>query len=385
MRILALNAYHSGSHLRFLDGWTQHSRHEWTVLTLPGRHWKWRMRHAALSLSSQVWAEIRRGRRWDRLWVTDMLNLAELRGLCPAVVADLPAVVYFHENQLTYPVRDPSERDLHFGFSNFLGALAADQLWFNSAFHRDAFLEALLSLLTRMPDYGHESLVTDLRLRSRVCPPGIDSTRPCGSRNAGAVRILWAARWEHDKDPECLFRALELVEQRGVAFRLSVLGQSFPEVPDCFGRARRRFQQQIDDWGFVDDRDRYQEILARSDLIVSTAIHEFFGIAVAEAAAAGCIPVLPARLSYPELFGVEPDFFYAGSATDLADRICALSSQLQTARGRELREKAMALASRFCWTRVAPMMDDQLQQLKRRCVLSERAMQDGQAAEDATD
>ena len=36
---------------------------------------------------------------------------------------------------------------------------------------------------------------------------------------------------------------------------------------------------------------------------VSAAAHEFFGIAVVEAMAAGCVPVLPTRQSYPELVG----------------------------------------------------------------------------------
>ena len=35
--------------------------------------------------------------------------------------------------------------------------------------------------------------------------------------------------------------------------------------------------------------------------MLSTARHEFFGVAVVEALLAGCLPWLPDRLSYPEL------------------------------------------------------------------------------------
>ena len=54
MRILALEPYYGGSHRAFLDGWVAHSRHEWTVLELPAYKWKWRMRHAAITLADRV-------------------------------------------------------------------------------------------------------------------------------------------------------------------------------------------------------------------------------------------------------------------------------------------------------------------------------------------
>ena len=48
-------------------------------------------------------------------------------------------------------------------------------------------------------------------------------------------------------------------------------------------------------------RADYVKTLRRADWVLSTARHEFYGIAVAEALLAGCLPWLPDRLSYPEL------------------------------------------------------------------------------------
>ncbi len=49
----------------------------------------------------------------DVLFCTEMLNLAEFLGLCPKPIRHLPSVVYFHENQLSYPSRGNDDHDLH--------------------------------------------------------------------------------------------------------------------------------------------------------------------------------------------------------------------------------------------------------------------------------
>ena len=99
MRILALEPYYGGSHKAFLDGWSQASRHPWTILSLPAYKWKWRMRHAAVTFADQVRRRLAQGERWDLVFCCDMLNLAEFLGLAPKEVRDLPSVTYFHENQ----------------------------------------------------------------------------------------------------------------------------------------------------------------------------------------------------------------------------------------------------------------------------------------------
>ncbi|RMF84959.1 MAG: DUF3524 domain-containing protein, partial [Nitrospirae bacterium] len=143
LRLLALDPYHAGSHAAFTEGWRRHSRHRWTLLTCPGRHWRWRMRHAAVTLARAAAARAEAGGAWDAVLCTDMLDLACFRGLAPRSVARLPAVVYFHESQLDYPVQVARERDLHFAYTNLTTALAADACWFNSRFHRDTFLAHL--------------------------------------------------------------------------------------------------------------------------------------------------------------------------------------------------------------------------------------------------
>ncbi len=363
MRILALEPYYGGSHRAFLDDWRAHSAHDWTLLGLPPRKWKWRMRHAAVTFADQVSALVAEGARWDAVFCSDMLNLAEWRGLAPQAVGALPSIVYFHENQLTYPFRFMGERDLHFGFINMTTALAAERVWFNSAFHRDDFLGALQRGLRKMPDYRLDDVVERIRAKSAVEPLGVRDITPAAGRVDGPLRILWAARWEHDKDPDTFFAAIDGLVERGVDFRLNVIGERYAEVPDAFPAARARFSQHIDRWGYQPDRATYEAALREADVVVSTAQHEFFGVSVIEAIAAGAFPLLPRRLAYPEILSAdvsaEPDaFFYDGSALALTERLAVLAGALAAGDlwgGDPLR--ARRAAERFFWRKRGPDLD----------------------------
>jgi glycosyltransferase involved in cell wall biosynthesis len=325
MQILALDAYHGGSHRAFLDGWIANSRHRFNLLTLPAYKWKWRMRHAAVTFADETAARMRAGKTWDAVFCTDMLNLAEFLGLCPPELRKLPTVVYFHENQLTYPNRNSSERDLHFAFTNLTTALAATRVWFNSAFHRDEFLSAVEALIGRMPDYRPADAVARIQSKADVHYPGVGHSPIPPSTSSGPLRIAWVSRWEHDKDPEMFFLALRELANMGHDFRLSMLGESFANVPACFETARREFADRVDHWGYLDSPEDYWTALAAADVVVSTARHEFFGIAVLEAVAAGCFPLVPQRLAYPEVLNDVAGCFHSGTAEDLASRLAELS------------------------------------------------------------
>jgi glycosyltransferase involved in cell wall biosynthesis len=113
--------------------------------------------------------------------------------------------------------------------------------------------------------------------------------------------VLWNQRWEHDKNPSAFFRVMNRLDDAGVPFRLILAGKHFHEQPDEFEQAFERYAERVLHYGYAEDFAEYSRLLHRSDVVVSTAQHEFFGVAIQEAIYCGCHPVLPRRLSYPEL------------------------------------------------------------------------------------
>ncbi len=323
----ALEPYFGGSHRQFLEGLRTFSGHEVSVFGLPGRHWKWRMHGGAISLARSAGCPAENGAP-HVVFASGMLDLPTYRSLAPPGVGFAPAMLYFHENQLTYPLPPGVERDLGYGLRQLVSAAAADAVYFNSAFHQDEFLRAAADLLAAMPDERCEWLVEEVAARSRVLPLGCDLARfdeyapsggaagppgdsrgaSTGSRWGDPARgplILWNQRWEYDKAPGEFFRALYALQEAGVAFRVAVAGanQGLPSAE--FVEAHERLHRHIVQWGRLDLFSDYADLLWQADIVVSTALHEFFGVAVVEALYCGCRPVLPRRLSYPELVPAE--------------------------------------------------------------------------------
>lgn len=322
-RLLVLEPYYGGSHRAWVDGLLARLDWDADVLTLPARKWKWRMRGAAITMSSEVRAWHEDGRRWDVLLASTFLNLAEFKGLAGFEVAEVPSVVYFHENQLVYPNRLEMEWDFHFPLANITSALAADRCLFNSKYTRDTFVREIPGFLDRFPDHVPTGVDAAIRKKSSVLPPPFDpECLDAAVPSRGAVpRIVWPHRWEHDKNPEEFFGAVAALAQEGLDFEVAVAGQSFKDKPEVFDRAREALGGRLVHFGEPKDRASYAALLASSDIAVSTAVNEFFGLAMMEAAYAGCYPLVPDRLVYPELY---PSQMRYGSVDELSARLRAL-------------------------------------------------------------
>ncbi|XP_069791128.1 tRNA-queuosine alpha-mannosyltransferase isoform X6 [Narcine bancroftii] len=223
MSVLIIEAFCGGSHKQLLD-LLQEEIEGCSVFTLPAKKWHWRSRTAALYFMQAIPPS----ENYRVLFTSSVLNLAELVALRPDL-AKLKKVLYFHENQLVYPVRKSQERDFQYGYNQVIS-------------------------------------------------------------------------WEHDKDPELFFKTLLKLKENGLTFEVSVLGETFTDVPDIFAEARRELGSSVLHWGYQSSKDDYLKVLCAADIVISTAKHEFFGVAMLEAVHCGCYPLCPKALVYPEIF-----------------------------------------------------------------------------------
>lgn len=310
LRILALEPYYGGSHRAVLDGLASRTDAEWTLLTLPARKWKWRMRGAAITMASEARSHAQTvgdPAPWDLVFASTFVNLAEFRGLAGADIARIPTVVYFHENQLVYPNRHIAEWDLQFPLTNVTSALSAECCVFNTRWNLERFCAEIPGFIRGFPDHHPVGLAERIAEKSTVIAPpfdpaAFDAAPPVrGSR----CRIVWPHRWEHDKDPETFFSAVMQLAGEGADFEVVVAGQSFRETEGLMRAAAAALGDRLVHCDQPASREEYARLLATADVAVSTAMNEFFGLAMMESCYAGATPLVPDDLGYRELYGAE--------------------------------------------------------------------------------
>ena len=361
MRVLFIEPFYGGSHAAFADGLQQHSAHELVLLTLPEGEWRRRMRRGAQELAATS-----RGLSggFDLVIATDMLDVPAFLALTRPRFERVPLLYYLHENQFTYPRIRGTKLNSWFGQINYISALAAERVAFNSEYHRRDFLGALRTLAGQPNNWLVDEAIEEIAAKSEVLPIGVDLAALDShrrERTPGAPPlILWNHRWEFDKGPEMFARVIEKLDAEGHAFRLAIAGEAGFNPSPALPQLAARLAGRIATFGFLPTRAAYGELLWRSDIVVSTTRHEFFGVGMVEALYCGCVPCVPAGFTYPDL--VPTDLHERCLFEDEAGLEARLRALLgDRPDGRGLR----AAAERFDWSRVAPQWDAAIESAAR--------------------
>eukprot|EP00934_Nitzschia_sp_Nitz4_P004259 Nitzschia sp. Nitz4//scaffold182_size44100//35180//37282//NITZ4_007260-RA/size44100-exonerate_est2genome-gene-0.64-mRNA-1//1//CDS//3329539583//4249//frame0 len=354
------------SHITWAEGFKAATQqHVVEIVVVPGDRWKFRLMASAAELESKIELD-------DDIVVVDgmldvtvlvaLLKSNRLPDVCPKILQ------FFHENQLTTPFSS-QDRDVqrnthwHYGMAHWRSLQVCDGFIFNSQTQLDDFARALpkaineqcprdvvewhlskcQELLRDRCTFLHYGLALD-QLKSGEMPDPSTKVIPT---------ILWNARLEEDKDPQCFIDVLhQVVKQDSSPFRLIVLGKDSTSDQRWIRQIRKEFPLQLWHLGWCSDRSEYAQWLNRASIVVSTAKHETFGISMVESAYCGALPVLPMRLSYPEIFPF--DQFQNHFFKDDADCVQRILSWLNLVRNGspellEAMRQITKAASRFCW------------------------------------
>lgn len=327
-RILVLSSYHSDISVYWAARLGElFPEAQLKLLALPPQSFAWRVQGSALRFIHQDTAALNDS--YDLLLATSHCDLATLRGLCPAL-ASIPTVVCFLEN----PFASSEGHRAAVGTSQQMNALyaaeCADQCWFNSRHNLTSFMSGLAALLDKQPDEVLTGIVTSLLSKSFVLPTPLSEDvfdDASGPQSSTELRILWNHRWGFDKGPERLLAFAKALEQSDLSAKLVLVGARNEQIPMSMAELINNHADLIAFNQPVSDRQLYKACLMQADVVLSTARQDFQGIDVMEAAAMGCIPLLPDRLSYPEYFPELARFHSTPDADQEATNAVALLRQ----------------------------------------------------------
>ena len=367
MKILLAEPYCTGSHKSWAFEFAKFSNHEIEVISLSGHYWKWRMHGGAVTLARKFLAL---NFKPDLILASDMLDLTTFLSLTRSRTNNIPSAVYFHENQLTYPWSPTDQdaqnsRDNHYSFINYSTALVADRVFFNSQYHYDAFFLELPKFLKGFPDNNELHTAKAIKEKSSVLHLGMDlqklaRLKPGKMEAYPRAVILWNHRWEYDKNPDDFFQALFQLQERGVDFRLVVLGESFSKHPEIFGKAKQVLQEKILHFGYVEDEEQYIKWLWHSDIIPITSRHDFFGASLIQAMYCDTVPLLPKRLAYPEHIPEQYHYtFFYDNEEDFVNRLQRLILDVRVIR----KQKLGHFIENYDWSKMAPIYDEELEKM----------------------
>jgi hypothetical protein len=319
LKVLVVSAYDAGSHRRLRRGLVAALRDvDFETVALPPRHYAWRAGGNALALADAIPHSA-----FDVVLATGPVDLAGLLGLRPDL-RRARCLLYVHEHEFAYPGNPREQGRADRQMRQILALIAADGVRTNSRWCAESLLAGIRAFLARMPDAVPADTVARIEARLAVEPVPLEDDlrgcpRPAPPLSGECLEIVWNHRHEWDKGPDRLSVVLRVLHEAGRPFRLHLLGERFRRRPASLEAVEAFLAAHPGHRGegaFLRDPAAYRRRLLTSDLVLSTALQEFQGLAVMEACALGCLPCVPDRLAYRDWV---PAAFRAPSAPEDAE------------------------------------------------------------------
>ncbi|PIK42996.1 putative glycosyltransferase-like domain-containing protein 1-like [Apostichopus japonicus] len=162
-KVLVIEPFSVDSHKLLVD--FLEDKFETVIFALPAQKWHWKARTAALYFAQMIPSN--QELQCRTLFASSVLNLAELVAMRPDL-AGMKKVLYFHENQLVYPVRKQQERDFQYGYNQIISSLVADVVIFNSSYNMSSFLSSIPSFLNLIPDHRPQNIPQQITPKCHV-------------------------------------------------------------------------------------------------------------------------------------------------------------------------------------------------------------------------
>jgi glycosyltransferase involved in cell wall biosynthesis len=285
--ILALEPFYGGGRRSMLETMIRCSRHRWTLLKLPPRRIERRLAAAAHWFAEQL--SRHSVGHFDLLFTSEALNLADLYRVMPAL-AEKPAVVYFHDNQL--PALDSMSKNSAVDFANMNTASAATEIWFNSKYHVRVFLAELSALVSATEELATQNPIEALTGKIRFVPPPVDisAVREIQQTQPVQRQPLDIFVETRRANLDLLNQALAVLQRRGDKVQLLTVGPVQGLIADF---PRQTFAE--------DDLSSQTQGLLQASVFMSARVGATFDEHAIRALALGCRVVLPMAGVYPEL------------------------------------------------------------------------------------
>ncbi|MFZ9001797.1 MAG: tRNA-queuosine alpha-mannosyltransferase domain-containing protein [Bacteriovoracaceae bacterium] len=315
MKILFIEPYNGGSHKIFLEQFISqlHKKGvECDSVSLAPKKWRWRFLSAHFHLAEIVNDSFSH-RPPEVIICSSLMDTASFKALLGPAFHNSSIITFFHENQLAYPIyrnadniKDQQKlKKYTYPLVHLNQILSSDALLFNSRFNYDSLFHGLDKFIRTMPDARPYKSFENAKKKCFIIGLGIEIAQNSSELldwEKRPSRILWNHRWEYDKNPQEFVELFTKLIRTHPNLELDLLGDDRKgECSDTFLELNKRFPTHIKTFGGLNDRKRYIKQLGYCRLLPVTSNHDFFGLSIIDAIVNGVIPLLPNRLSYPEL------------------------------------------------------------------------------------